>query len=453
MATVQKRGDTYRIKVSCGYGLDGKQIIQSMTWKPEPGQTPRQIEKELERQKVLFEERCKSGLYMSSNMRFADFAETWMEKYAKKQHKEKTIAGYKTLLSRIIPAIGHLQLGKIQPHHLLKFYDALQQDGTAKTIKYRAADTLIQQLDGQTDASISRRTGLAPSTVHQIKAGHSVNRATMDKLITGLDIDEKQFVPTSQGRGLSPKTILHHHRLISSMLQTAVQWQLIASNPCTRVKPPRVRQQDAAYLSDADTARLLSLLDGEPLQFKTMITLFIYSGVRRGELLGLKWQDVDFQTNHIHITRAILYTPEKGVYEDTPKNEKSKRYIALPISVMQLLKSYKAYQAEQILKLGDRWQHTGYIFTGWDGRPLHPDTISSQFKRFATENGFPGVHLHSLRHTNASLLIASGVDLRTVSNRLGHAQLSTTGNIYAHAIQSADELAACALENILKRKA
>ena len=183
-----------------------------------------------------------------------------------------------------------------------------------------------------------------------------------------------------------------------------------------------------------------------------MITLFIYSGMRRGELLGLKWSDIDFNSGHIQILRAILYTPDRGVYEDTPKNEKSKRSITVPASVLSLLKEHKLKQNKNRMQVGNRWVDSNYVFTSWDGKPFHPDTISSQFKKFIKRNNLPDVHLHSLRHTNASLLIASGTDLRTVSNRLGHAQLSTTGNIYAHAIKSADEMASNALENMLNKK-
>ena len=117
MATVTKRGDTYKITVSCGYDINGKQIRRNTTWKPASGMTKKQIEKELERQTVLFEERCRTGQYLDGSIRFADFAEKWMNDYADKQLKAKTVAGYKELLKRINPAIGHIKLEQIQPQH------------------------------------------------------------------------------------------------------------------------------------------------------------------------------------------------------------------------------------------------------------------------------------------------------------------------------------------------
>ena len=125
------------------------------------------------------------------------------------------------------------------------------------------------------------------------------------------------------------------------------------------------------------------------------------------------------------------------------------RTIKLPSVACKLLKDYKAWQNQERLKLGEQWQETDRLFTQWNGRPIHPDTVSSWFSNFIKGTDLPPVTLHSLRHTNATLLIANGTNIRTVSQRLGHAQTSTTSNIYAHAIQSADAAAADALDDIL----
>lgn len=129
MATVTKRGDSYKITVSCGYNLEGKQIRRHTTWKPEPGMTARQIKKELDRQTVLFEERCRSGQVLDGNVTLADFIERWFQDYAEQQLRPTTIAGYRKLLKRTLPAIGHIRLSKLQPHHLMKFYANLAEPG------------------------------------------------------------------------------------------------------------------------------------------------------------------------------------------------------------------------------------------------------------------------------------------------------------------------------------
>lgn len=127
----------------------------------------------------------------------------------------------------------------------------------------------------------------------------------------------------------------------------------------------------------------------------------------------------------------------------------SKRVIKVPDQALSLLKEYKKAQGAEKMELGSKWDEHGKIFTQWNGKPIHPDSVTGWFRDFIHRNNLPYVSIHSLRHTNATLLIASGVDLRTVSKRLGHANMTTTGNIYTHAIQTADERAAEVLGDIL----
>ena len=144
MAAVQQRGGSYRITVSCGYDMEGRQIRKSMTWTPPAGMTAKQVEKELERQKVLFEERCRTGQTMDASIRFAEFAEKWFAEYAEKQLRPKTVARYRSMMPRINAAIGHVRLERLQPHHLLAFYNNLQEPGTRLDSKYRATPALLE---------------------------------------------------------------------------------------------------------------------------------------------------------------------------------------------------------------------------------------------------------------------------------------------------------------------
>ena len=233
------------------------------------------------------------------------------------------------------------------------------------------------------------------------------------------------------------------------MLSTAVQWQIIVSNPCDRVKPPKIRQTEPKALDDVQAVELLELLESEDIQYRTMIQLLIMLGLRREELLGLKWGDIDFDNSLIAIGRSIQYLPDRGIYESDTKTSSSQRVIKAPELVISALKEYRAYQSEMRLKLGDYRKDTGFIFTKSDGTPMHPDSLTAWFKKFISKNNLPDVTLHSLRHTNATLQIANGVPVTTVAKRLGHANAATTTKIYAHAIRSADEAAAQAIENIL----
>ena len=454
MATIKKRGNSYSIRVSCGYDIQGKQIIKSMTWKPEKDMTVKQMEKEVQRQAILFEEKCRQGLYFSNNIRFADFAQQWLVDYAEKQLKVKTVARYKELLTRINAAIGHIKLNQLQPIHLLRFYDNLAEENIRSDIKYRAKPQLQEMFANTnlTKTALAKKAHISINTLNQAYKGSNISFLSANKIANAFNCQIYfLFEKDNQNTKLSPKTIQHYHRLISSILQTAVQWQIIFSNPCSRIKPPKVEQKESRFLHDVQVMELFEYLEKEPLQYKTLITLLVYTGMRRGEILGLKWNDVDFTHKTINIQRALLYLPNKGVFEDTPKTANSNRIIKVSDMALQLLKKYKNNQIEQRLQCGDLWQNTDYVFTQWNGKAIHPDSLTSWFHHFVKKNDLPDVSIHSLRHTNASLLIANGVNITTVSKRLGHTTTATTTKIYAHAIKSADEIACDTLQNILKK--
>ena len=137
---------------------------------------------------------------------------------------------------------------------------------------------------------------------------------------------------------------------------------------------------------------------------------------------------------------------------DTTKNTSSQRFIKAPTAAMQMLRDYRLWQNERKQKIGDRWEEHDRLFTRDDGKPIHPDTITGWFRRFVQRNQLPDISIHSLRHTNATLMIHSGVPLPTISARLGHADTSTTAKIYVHAIKSADAAAAETLDNIFDNR-
>lgn len=452
MATIEKRGESYKIIVSCGYDLCGKQIRKRTTWKPVQGMTEKQIEKELARQAFIFEEKCKKGQLLDGSIKFADFADMWFVDYAEKQLKFKTLSRYRSMMGRINAAIGHIKLDKIQPHHLLTFYDNLSESGMRCDIKYRCIVDFKMLLKEQGLAKVvfAPTAGVSMAVLKSITNNLNVSQTSAERISKALNCSLSHlFKAVDQDNSLSAKTILHHHRLISSILSTAVQWQIIFSNPCDRVKPPKVEKNKPRYLDDKEATQLFELLQSENIQNRTMIQLLLLTGFRRGELLGLKWSDIDFKQQIIHIRRSLLYLPEKGIFEDDTKNTTSERTIKVSAVAFQMLKEFKLWQNEQRIKLGDQWHQSDWLFTTWNGKSLHPDTLTGWFHDFVGKNELPQISIHSLRHTNATLQIAGGVPLTTVANRLGHANASTTTKIYAHAIQSADEAAAETLQNIL----
>ncbi len=453
MSTIRKRNNSYEIAVSCGYDINGKQIRRTMTYKPDPNMTAKQIEKEVQRQAVLFEEQCAKGLVMDGKIKFADFAAEWF-KHKKNDLRPKTYARYESMLPRINTAIGHLRLDRIQPQHLLTFYENLSEGGIRQDTKYKCTLDLNKYLEENklTTAELSRRAGVPSSSVTSIKQGHNCTLATAQSIAKGVDMPLQDiFAPIDTNKPLSSKTVLHHHRLISSILSTAVEWGVLFANPCDRTKPPRVEKKEPKYLDEVQAATLLDLLETESTEYKTMIRLLLFTGLRRGELLGLEWKDIDFDKSTLRICRSSLYLPDKGIFEDETKNATSNRIIKLSQTAINDLRAYRVWQMEQRLRIGDRWTDTNRIFTTEDGKPLHPDTLSRWFSKFIKEHSdqLPPITIHSLRHTNATLQIAGGVPLTTVAKRLGHADTVTTSKIYAHAIKSADEAAAETLENLL----
>ena len=385
MATVRPKGRGYEIRVFCGRDINGKRLDRAKMWIPEDGMTKKQLARELERQKVLFEEEVKSGICPDDGITFYVFAQRWLEEYGKQNLAIKTYTRYEAYLKRINIAIGHKKLRELRPMHLNAFYNNLREDG------------------------INQKTG---------------------------------------GK-LAPKTILEHHRVISIILSTAVRWQLLENNVALRADTPKVPYREKAYLDEVQIKQMLHLLAAEPIQYRAMISLLVYTGLRRGELCGLEWKDIDYEEQTLHVVRTSQYIGNRQIHTKEPKTKSGIRDFSLSASACQLLREYQQWQHTQREMIGDRWQETDRLFTMWDGRPIHPDTITDWFAKFIKRSNLPYVTLHSLRHTNATLMIAEGTDICTVSRRLGHANTTTTLNVYSHALRSKDTEAASKLESVL----
>ena len=194
---------------------------------------------------------------------------------------------------------------------------------------------------------------------------------------------------------------------------------------------------------------MLTLLDEEPQQYRNAITLLLFTGMRRGELLGLEWTDFNEEYGLLKIDKTIQYLPDRGIFEDDTKNETSDRVIKLSKSAIRALKAQRKWQLEQQLKLSNCWNPSGKIFTSPTGAIIHPDTLTGWFHDFIERSDLPPIHLHSLRHTHATLQIANGVSVTTVAGILGHSNANTTTKVYAHAIQSAAAASAEMMDNLL----
>ena len=455
MASVIKSGDAYRIRVSSGYDVNGKQIIKSKTWRPEPGMTPYQIEKELERQKVDFEREIHLGSSIDRSVRFSEFAKRWMDDCCVPNLRKRTIRNYEGCLPRLNQAFGNKKLCEIQPVSIVGFYNALSREPVGSAAKFASRVDFAQLLKDRSlsQLALSNASGISRESIRNLCAGGSVHQNTAEKLCEVLGVELKSIFKTCDSKAmLSGNTMLTYHRVLSTIFTTAVQWQVIESNPCARVKPPRKERKEAAHLEPEDARRLMACLEDEDLKYRAMIATLLYTGMRRGELCGLTWADVDLENGLIDINKSEQYTPKDGIFEDETKNASSRRVIKVPGEVTDALKAYRAQQSAERLR-AEEWHDTDKVFTQRNGLPVHPDTVSKYLHRLTEKNDLPHITVHGLRHTNASLLIAGGADIRTVSKRLGHADMSTTMNIYTHAIRKADETAAETLSLALLRQA
>jgi len=475
MATIVKRegkkGISYLIRTFSGYDIQGKQIEKTMTWKPEENMTPRQIEKAVNEAAILFEKKVKEGVMLEGNIRFADFAEKWINEYGVKQLAPKTVERYKSLLARVNQGIGNIRLDKLQPHHLQELYNNLGEEGINKKNSYAICIIDLSDViekNNFTRVAVAQKAGIAPVTVSSACKGKHIRIESAKEICNILNVEFTEvFKIEKEKSSLSDNTVLHHHRVISSVLQTAVQWQIIFDNPARRVRPPKVNRREAVYLEDTDLPNILEALSNAPVKWKTAVMLLLYSGIRRGEFCGLEWKDVDFKNCLIHIRRTSQYISGIGVIEKDTKNISSERVMKLPQDMFNLFNQYRKWQVQERLLMGDKWnavipikdaegkikhRENDRIFTQENGLPIFPDSITTWINRFQKKYNLPKFTPHTLRHTNISLLIAAGVPIRNVSQRAGHAQLSTTSNIYAHAIKTVDEMAAAAIGDILKPK-
>lgn len=462
MASIRKRGkSSYQIIVSNGYDINGKKISETKTVKKPSDMTEKQWEKELQKIALEFERQVETGQYLDgTKMTFAEYAELWIKNYAKKQLEPKTVHYYIDMLSsRIIPALGHIVLDKLLPTHLIEFYGNLEEDGMRRDTRYKAKPELIKIMKKECMAVFARKAGVSDKTISNLCRNGNTTIVIVNKIANYLkEKPENLFIQTEGKKKLTGNTILHYHHLISSMLTDAVQWQLIPSNPAARVKPPKAENKEAEHYDEEQTAYALECLNNEPIREKTAIALVIFTGMRLGEVAGLEWKDIDFKNKVIKVVRSSQYLNDKNKPKDErinpkdPKTRAGKRDINIPNMMIKALKQYKVWQNEEKLKLGDLWIDSDRLFTKWNGAPIFPDTISGWFKNFRGKYNLPPLTFHQLRHTNASLMIAQGVDVATVSKRLGHANISTTMNIYSHALRSPNKEAADKLETLFVKK-
>ena len=232
------------------------------------------------------------------------------------------------------------------------------------------------------------------------------------------------------GRQLAAGSVRRLHALLRRAFTVAVRWNLVATNPVLAVDPPSATRQEVKPWSKEQTKTFLALVEDDPLAARWQLAIVV--GLRQGEALGLKWEDVDLDAGLIRVRRALQYRPADGLVLTEPKTARSKRTLPLPDPMVASLRAHRRQQLEQRAEAGDDWVETGLVFTTAQGKPLHPRNDYRTFKRLVEKAKLPDIRLHDLRHTAASNMLTEGVHARVVMETLGHSTFDLTMNTYSH---------------------
>ncbi|MCM1166046.1 MAG: site-specific integrase [Lachnospiraceae bacterium] len=402
MANITPRRDkngnitSYTIRVYHGYDSSGNRLKPFTTsYKPEKGMTAKQADKAAQRFADEFERECLHFGEANSSMRLSDFAPKYLE-IANRTLSPATYEFYKLKIdSLIIPALGHLKLKDINPSHVQKFVNQL--------------------------ASMPKET--------------------------------RSGSPNKDGETISPSTVRRYLTVLQSVFKQAMKLGLIADSPAKmeRLTLPKAQAPKIEIFTKQEAAQMLDALEDEDLQFQTLIQLAIFTGARRGELVALKFSDIDFEQRKITIERAAYKIKGEPLATKAPKDNET-RTVTINESCVELLKMLKAEKIKNTQRLGSQWIGGNWVFTQWNGEMMNPMTPTKQFSKFLNRNGLKHRKFHSLRHTSATLLLYAGVNIKQVQGRLGHGDIETT-NKYLHLIEEADIEAVNKLDIMLLPKA
>lgn len=375
----------YRLRLSNGSDINGKRKYLTKTV---ACSCRREAEKKLAEFVTQKEKGC---TYSASKTTLNEFSKKWLETYVKPNLSPTSSQGYEEKLRlHILPYLGNKRLDKISPFDIDSLYNFLLTKPTNRKDK-----------DGKFKT-------LSATSVHRI------------------------------------------HEILSSLFNSALRWNLVPYNPCTKVIQPKFNRTKMSCYDEETSKKLINcLLQNAPVKYKCFVILAILTGFRRGELVGLHWDDINFKNKTITVNRSAYYVSGQGIKEKEPKSETSKRTITVPNICFDLLKQWRAEQGKIRLALGDKWQDNKNIFTTNQGNIMNLATGPKWFSNFLKNNNFTHIRFHDLRHTFATLLVGHKVDIKTVSSTLGHAQASTTMNYYVHSLESASKASAELLENLL----
>ncbi len=448
MASIRKRGDTFTISVSLGYDVSGKQIRKFTTYIPPADVTAGKAEKLAREYAVLWENKIRGHISLDENRTLAELLEWYNEVIAPSVLKESVRENNRSFLAAyVLPSLGHIKLKNITPQRLDNFFSEMRASGRVK-VYYKLKDA--HALDGN-KKKLSQAGIVSCATPARLAKGYTVEKDTAEKIakFIGKKFDDV-FVIDEHDKALSPATVHRCRKTLSAIFSAAVRKEIMTRNPVSKTTPITIPYRAGAFLDEQQAAALLKALEPCDFQFRVMITTLIFTGMRGGELTGLKWENVDLDKGVIYVCLNLVYSPRKGERSyalQTPKTKKSERYIPIPPALVDLLKEHKRRQDEQRAVAGSGWKYPDMVFIGEKGGYYGEKTLNQQFKRFASKLDLPGdISIHSLRHTTASLLINSDIPAKVISEQLGHATTGITQDLYSHVFAASKVKAMQALE-------
>ena len=264
------------------------------------------------------------------------------------------------------------------------------------------------------------------------------------------------FYTKKEDEGLASTTIHYYHSVLHNALSMAVKWGLVSKNVCDLVSPPRKERFEIKPLTVEQAQILIATARGH--KWEALFILALATGMRRGELIALKWQDINFKTGTLQVVRVLTRVPTKmpkreHVYmEAEPKTQKSRRNVLIAPFALEALKEHRVRQLEAKLKAGASWQEHDYVFCTLHGTHLGPNHVVEEFKLLLKRAGLPDIRFHDLRHSAASLLLSLEVHPKVVQELLGHTQIGITMDVYSHLLPGMQKDAMSKLDEAMKRQ-
>lgn len=463
MATFRKRetknGFTYDIQVKVKDRSQNKTVTKTMSWRPEYPMTEKQAERECARVAEKFEEDIKR-MFTSSlpdipdyNVTVAEMADKWLERV---QH-DFSVGYYEIGVGAVAwmnRYIGGYKIREVTPYIIQDFFDKLDSERyTTYTVTAKPAFKEVLERSGISYNKFRTQYKLNTCSLVHLIGGKSVSMEYASCMAKVLRVDiNKIFKIEKTVRPYAAATIARVKRATRCIFAMAKRQRLVEDNFASAdyVSYGRKPKRNIKYLDDQQAKELFGvIMEYDDIRAKTAIMLALMTGLRRGELAGLEWKDIDFVLHTLSVNRTGCYSISmKSIYTKEPKTEGSIRRITISELLNEQLKEYKAWYDTQRENWGDQWEDSDRLFVQETGKPINPSTIHFWLKKMLKKANLPDVTLHSLRHTNITLQIAAGVPLTTVAGRAGHSRVSTTSDIYSHFIRTSDEAAATAIEDI-----